>query len=97
MQRKLYTENELVKRCAEGDHDAFRVLYEQYAPRMLAFLMRYVSDRDTAQDLLQEGFIKVYTSISQFEHRGEGSLLSWLKVVMRNEALQYLRHSDALR
>jgi len=87
----------LVRQCAQGDHAAFRVLYEQFAPRLYAYLMRYVTDRATAQDLLQEGFIKVYTSIAQFEYRGEGSLQSWLKVLMRNEALQYLRRGDCLR
>lgn len=97
MQKKLYTEEELVRRCAEGDHAAFRVLYEQYAPRLYAYLMRFVNDRETAHDLLQDGFIKVYTSIAQFESRGEGSLQSWLLVLMRNEALQYLRKSDLLR
>jgi len=97
VQKKLYTDEELVRRCAQGDHQAFRVLYEHFAPKMYAYLLRFVNDRDMAHDLMQDGFIKAYTSIAQFVPRGEGSLQSWLMVLMRNEALQYLRRNDALR
>ena len=58
--------------------------------------MRYTGDRDTAQDLLHDGFIKIFSSFDKFTWRGEGSLRAWMERVMVNTALQYLRKSDVI-
>ena len=58
--------------------------------------LRYTGDRDTAQDLLHDGFIKIFSSFDKFTWRGEGSLRAWMERVMVNTALQYLRKSDVI-
>ena len=89
-------EQELAERCRQGDNRARKLLYEQYAGRMLTICLRYVGDRDTAQDLLHDGFLKIFGSFDKFTWRGEGSLRAWMERVMVNLALQYLRKNDII-
>ena len=89
-------ELELSERCRQGDNRTRKELYEQYAGRMLGVCLRYTGDRDTAQDLLHDGFIKIFSSFDKFTWRGEGSLRAWMERVMVNTALQYLRKSDVI-
>lgn len=89
-------EEELSKRCRQGDNRARKVLYELYAGRMLGVCLRYAGDRDTAQDLLHDGFLKVFASFDKFSWRGEGSLRAWMERVMVNTALQFLRKNDVM-
>ncbi len=89
-------ELELSEQCRQGNNRARRELYERYAGRLLAICLRYVSDRDTAQDLLHDGFLKIFGSFDKFTWRGEGSLRAWMERVMVNTALQYLRKNDVI-
>ena len=89
-------EQELADGCRRGDNKARRELYERYAGRMLALCQRYVGSREEAEDLLHDGFLKLYSSFDTFTWRGEGSLRAWMERVMVNIALQYLRRSDVL-
>ena len=68
-----------------------RQLYERYSGYAMAIVMRYVADRDDAADILQDAFVRIFTSIGQFEYRGEGTLRSWMSRVVANEALGFLR------
>lgn len=89
-------EQELAEGCRRGDNNARRELYERYAGRMLALCQRYVGSREEAEDLLHDGFLKLYASFDKFAWRGDGSLRAWMERVMVNEALQYLRRNDVL-
>lgn len=89
-------ELELSEQCRLGNNQARKELYERYAGRMLAICLRYVGDRDTAQDLLHDGFLKIFDSFGKFTWRGEGSLRAWMERVMINTALQYLRKNDVI-
>lgn len=91
------TETELIHRCKKGENLACKRLYESYAEQMLRICYRYTGDLDTAHDLLHDGFIKVFSSISSFSDRGEGSLRAWLNKLFTNQALEYLRKKDLLR
>lgn len=62
---------------------------------MMGVCLRYVNDRETARDLLQEGFIKVFTSIDSYS--GNGSFEGWMRKIFVNSALEYLRKSDVMR
>ena len=88
-------EQQLIAGCKKGNRLAQRELYDKYAPRMLAVCIRYVNDRETARDLLQEGFIKVFTCIDSYS--GLGSFKGWVRKVFVNGALEYLRKTDVLR
>ncbi len=67
-------EQELAERCRQGDNLARKELYERYAGRMLSVCLRYAGDRETAQDLMHDGFLKLFDSFDKFTWRGEGSL-----------------------
>lgn len=89
-------EKELAEQCRRGDNRARRELYERYAGRMLALCLRYSGNREVAEDLLHDGFLKLFSSFDKFTWRGEGSLRAWMERVMVNTALQYLRQNDVL-
>lgn len=64
-------EQELAERCRQGDNLARKELYERYAGRMLSVCLRYAGDRETAQDLMHDGFLKLLIlSISSLGGRG---------------------------
>ena len=89
-------EQVLAERCRQGDNLARKELYEQYAGRMLGVCLRYAGDRETAQDLMHDGFLKLFDSFDKFTWRGEGSLRAWMEPVMVNTVLQYLRKNDVM-
>ena len=80
---------QLVKRCQAGDRDAFGQLYSLYAPNMLKVIEAIVHNNDTAQDVLQDGFIIAYSSIASLNKSERFE--SWLTTIMRNLSLQLLR------
>ncbi|WP_297261310.1 sigma-70 family RNA polymerase sigma factor [uncultured Prevotella sp.] len=84
-------EERLVRNIKNGDRAAMRRLYDLYSGYIMAIVMRYVPDKDDVPDVVQEAFIKIFTSIVQYEYRGEGTLKMWLSRVTANEALGFLR------
>jgi RNA polymerase sigma-70 factor (ECF subfamily) len=85
------TEKQLIERCRQGEGKALKTLYERYADRMLGVCFRYVADRDTARDLLHDGFVTLFTRIGDF--RGEGSFEGWMRRIFVTTALSYLRRN----
>ena len=85
------TEIDLIDRCGKGENLARKQLYERYAGQLLAVCIRYVGDRDVAQDVLHDSFLNIYRTINRFAYQGEGSLKAWLMRITVNEALGYLR------
>ena len=88
------SEEELSLQCQRGDMQARRTLYERYGGGLMAICLRYIGDRETAEDVLHDGFLRIFQSIKQFSYQGEGSLKAWLSRVMVNEALGYLRKKN---
>lgn len=82
-------EAQLIKALKKEDAKAQRQLYDKYSSKMLGVCMRYVGDQMTAEDILVEGFMKVFSKIEQF--KDEGSFEGWIRRIMVNEALGYLR------
>ena len=80
---------QLVKACKKQDTNAQRELYETYAPRMMGLCMKYCKDYDAAQDMLHDGFIKVFTQIKKYS--GSGSLEGWMHRVFVNTILENFR------
>ncbi|SRR5690554_2124314 len=79
----------LAKLCIEGNPRAQAGLFEKYSGQMMALCMRYAADYDEAQDLFQEGFIKVYKKLHMYS--GKGPLGAWVRRTMVNNALDHLR------
>lgn len=91
------TEKQLIEGCKNGERLAQKELYETYSRKMMGVCLRYVSDRETARDLLQDGFVKVFTSMEMDSYSGLGSFEGWMRKIFVNCALEYLRRSDVLR
>ena len=89
-------EEELVEHCRQKDKSAQKQLYELYAGTLFALCIRYSGNREAAEDILHDGFLRIFTSFDKFDYRGEGSLKAWLSRVMVNEALGYLRKRNQL-
>lgn len=88
------SEEELSLQCQRGDMRVRHTLYERYGGALMAICLRYIGDRETAEDILHDGFLRIFQSIKQFSYQGEGSLKAWLSRVMVNEALGYLRKKN---
>lgn len=88
-------EKQLIHGCINGDRMAQKALYDKYSRRMMAVCLRYVKDTEDARDLLQEGFIKVFTNIRKFT--GDGSFDGWVRRIFINCALERLRQNDVLK
>lgn len=69
-------------------------LYKRFAPKMYAVCMRYANNSEDAQDLLQEGFIKVYRNLEKF--RAEGSFEGWIRRVFVNTSIEHFRRKNTL-
>lgn len=83
--------NKLVTDCLKFDHDAQQQLYRHFADAMLGVCFRYTKSIADAEDVLQEGFIKVFRHLQQY--RNEGDLGAWIRKIMVNTALNYLKRN----
>jgi len=82
-------EDNIINACKCGDAHAQKLLYNRYAPTMFGICLRYASDYHTAEDILQDGFVKVFNNIKRF--RNEGSFEGWVKRIFVNTAIEYYR------
>ena len=89
------SEQQLIDLCIKGDRNAQRVIYDRLASRMFPVCIRYVSDRTVAEDILQDGFITLFSKIGSY--KGDGSFEDWARKIFVNTALMYLRKKDALK
>jgi RNA polymerase sigma factor (sigma-70 family) len=80
------SETEIIKGCLRGSAQSQRLLYERFAGKMYAVCLRYARSRDDAADMLQEGFVKVFTKLNQFQF--QGSFEGWVRRIMINTALR---------
>jgi len=92
--QKSTKEADLIKACKQQDARAQRELYEAYAPLMLGMCRRYVKGELEAEDVMIKGFMKVFTKIDLFE--GKGSFEGWMKRIMINEALGFIRKNKSM-
>jgi len=95
LKKGLSDEGQLIAGCKDGKPWAQKEIFEQYASVMLSVCVRYVSDMETARDILQDGFIKLFTKIDSYT--GAGSFAGWVRRIFVTTALEYLRQKDALK
>ncbi|MDD5569951.1 MAG: sigma-70 family RNA polymerase sigma factor [Bacteroidales bacterium] len=84
-------ESVLIEGCKAGKRSFETELFNKYASAMLGICMRYARNKDEAEDIAQEGFVKVFLKIKEFRH--EGSFEGWMKKIMVNTALNYHRNN----
>lgn len=81
-----HTEKYLIEHAIKGDRDCCRQLYNRHAPLMMTICRRYAKHNQEAEDLLQDGFIKVFKNLHQFKFNG--SFEGWVRRIMVNTALK---------
>src|SRR3954468_11719992 len=84
-----YSIVELMNACRDGSRKAQEGLYKMLAPKMLGVCLRYATDRMEAEDMLQNGFIKVFQKMT--DYRGEGSFEGWVRRIMVHSSIEYYR------
>jgi RNA polymerase sigma factor (sigma-70 family) len=84
-----YTIEDLIEKCKAGERKAQESLYKQLASKMFGVCMRYATDRMEAEDMLQNGFIRVFNKLADF--RGEGSFEGWVRRIMVHSSIEYYR------
>lgn len=85
----------MVSECAKGNAKAQRALFDKFAPKMLAVVSRYMKNIEEAEDVLQDGFVKIFQKIAEFKM--EGSLEGWIRRILVNTALDALRKAKKLK
>jgi RNA polymerase sigma factor (sigma-70 family) len=80
------SEEELIRGCLRGNAQCQRNLYDRFAGKMYAVCLRYARSSSDAADMLQEGFVKVFTKLDQFQF--QGSFEGWVRRIMINTALR---------
>ena len=88
-------DTQLIEACKKGDRVAQKALYDRLAPRMFPVCMRYIGDRILAEDILQDGFITLFTKLGSY--KGDGSFEGWARRIFVTTALMSLRKKDALK
>lgn len=83
----------IIEDCKKGKSTALDLIFKQYSGLMLGVCLRYCNNRGEAEDVLQEGFIKVFLNIGKFNYIGKGSFTGWIKRIMVNAALNHNRDS----
>ncbi|TMM31314.1 RNA polymerase sigma factor [Polaribacter aestuariivivens] len=91
---KLHNEKSLIKKATNNNREAQKQLFEQHSPKMLSVCRQYVKDLHHAEDLLLQGFLKVFTNLHKFKH--EGSFEGWIRRIMVNTCISYLRKKNVV-
>ena len=86
----------IVERILQKDQRAMGELYQMYIGELSSVCYRYIPNRDDAKDVLQNSFVKIFTSISTIEYRGDEAFKGWLVRIVANEALLFLREKKKL-
>ncbi|MFY0689334.1 MAG: sigma-70 family RNA polymerase sigma factor [Cyclobacteriaceae bacterium] len=92
--QKSITEEEIIRGCRKGRQTDQRTLYDRVSGKMLAVCNRYIRDREEAEHVMIGGMVKVFNNIQQYS--GEGSFEGWIRRIMVNESLMYIRKHRAM-
>lgn len=85
---------DIIKACIKGNRGAQNRLYNLFAGKMFGLCLRYADSEDEAKDILQDGFIKVFLNLKQFNHKG--SFEGWIRKIIVNTALEKFRDKSYL-
>ena len=88
------SESDLIGGCIQGERRMQEELYRRFSPRMYAVCLRYAGSAEEAEDILQEGFIKIFKKLDSF--RGEGSFEGWIRRIFVNTAIEHFRRKRYL-
>lgn len=84
-----HEETKIIKLAVENNRQAQQQIYSRFSPKMLSVCRQYVKDIQLAEDVMITAFMKAFTNLSKFEHKG--SFEGWIRRIMVNECISYLR------
>ena len=87
--KQTYTEEQMIAGCIRGERKFQELLYETFSSKMFSVCLRYANEYAGAEDLLQDGFVKVFKNIEKF--RCEGSFEGWIRRIFVNNSIEYFR------
>lgn len=87
-------EQEIFHLMRQNDSLAIKTIYSYYIEHLTAVCSRYVICDEDVKDILQDSFIKIFTSLNTFEYRGTGSIKAWLVRIVVNESLKFLKKNE---
>lgn len=82
-------EKDIISQAAQNNRHAQQKIYSKYAPKMLGVCRQYIKDLQQAEDVMITAFMKVFTNLKNFEHKG--SFEGWVRRIMINECISYIR------
>ena len=94
--RKEAEEERWLRKALDGDNTATEWIYRRHVRYLSALCSRYITEDEDIKDVLQESFIKIFTSLDSFKYRGEGSLKAWMTKITLNETLKFVRNNSRL-
>ena len=94
--RKETEEERRLRKALDGDNTATEWIYRKHVRYLSALCSRYITEDEDIKDVLQESFIKIFTSLDSFKYRGEGALKAWMAKITLNETLKFVRNNSRL-
>lgn len=91
----MISDADLIEGCKRNDRRMQEALYQRFAPKMYGVCLRYAGNAEEAQDIVQEGFIKVFRKMDSF--RSEGSFEGWIRRIFVNTAIEHFRRKNYLQ
>lgn len=88
------SQKRVIEKAISNDREAQKSIFDEYAPKMLGVCRQYVKDSHHAEELMMSGFLKVFTNLKKF--KGEGSFEGWIRRIMVNTCLSYLRKKNPI-
>lgn len=95
LSNQMSSESDLIEGCIQGNRKMQYELYERFSSKMYGVCLRYAANAEEAEDILQEGFIKVFKKISSY--RGDGSFEGWIRRIFVNTAIEHFRKKTYLQ
>lgn len=86
------SESHLIENCINGDRKSQKGMYDKFSGKMFAICLRYSKNQMDAEDILQEGFVKLFNNLNRF--RGEGSFEGWVRRIFVNTAIEHIRRKN---
>ena len=86
------SESHLIENCINGDRKSQKAMYDKFSGKMFAICLRYSKNQMDAEDILQEGFVKLFNNLNRF--RGEGSFEGWVRRIFVNTAIEHIRRKN---
>ncbi len=96
-QMYLVNTNELIEKCKAGDQKAQRLLFEKLNIQMMGVCLRYLTSREDAEEVMLEGFYKMFKALKRFTYINEITFFGWVKKIMINESLMRLRKNKEVQ